>query len=232
MKHQSHVPPTPFRRFEKMPPPVDVQMHPPADFILWFVCFLIAQFPLRVHNSFSVMGAGPRLMCDLSGFTPLGIQLLDKLGVSAADYFRRVLIEIALENLGQQINLFIGRVLRNSDQDKLYMLKTFILVAITQRDLLHRMTPAVTRNQMLAKVRVCDTIIRVCTNKLNLLLPQVPHNIALSIKSAIALHWAKLDQSAYDRIQSEGLGQWNLLREWLPQTLEVTSECIIVPGQS
>ena len=151
-------------------------MHPPTDFILWIVVFLIAQFPLRLHNESEVMGAGQQLLVNLFELTPLGVELLEMcasgrqwVDVPDGHYFHRELVDIAVKDRVQQIARFIDLVLRYR-LNKLDVLQEFILVAITQRDLLHRMTSTIAPRRLRAKVGVCDTIIRVCTNKLNSLL--------------------------------------------------------------
>ena len=223
-----------------MPSPADFQMPPPTDFILWIVVFLIAQFPLRLHNKSEVMGAGQQLLVNLFELTPLGVELLEMctsgcqwVDVPDGHYFRRELVNIAVKDRVQQIARFIDLVLRYR-LNKLDVLQEFILVAITQRDLLHQMTSTIAPRRLCAKVGVCDTIIRVCTNKLNSLLWQVPLDVASSMKSVIARHWATLDQSAYARIREEGLDQKQLLLEQLRVQMnpEVTDEGTVVPGLS
>jgi len=143
----------------------------PMFFVLWLTLTMIAQFPLRLHDKSRVMGAGQQLICNLVELTPLGIQLYDMMTCSRTNVsrFPDYLIVLAVQDRVEQITRVIRRaILYHSGHDSA-QLQEFIIVAMMQLNkLLSPTIPIIKPSRLCAKVRVCNTIIEVCTSMLDL----------------------------------------------------------------
>jgi len=189
-----------------MPPSVGDPMY----FVWWLVFMMLAQCPLRMHDNYTVVGAGQSIYGAET--TPLFMRIYEMVtcGKMKLSKFKTVFCDIiARENLRTQIVVLIDMAICHHG-NHIAVLQEFIIATTMQIKTIRQTSPPITPSQLRSKIRVCDMIIDVCTRMLNPLLHHRAIVAAVQAESPIRF----LEQELRDL------------------AIEYTDEGILVPGQS
>jgi hypothetical protein len=123
-----------------------------------------------MHDNYTVVGAGQSIYGAET--TPLFMRIYEMVtcGKMKLSKFKTVFCDIiARENLRTQIEVLIDMAIYHHG-NHIAVLEEFLIAATMQIKTIRQTSPPITPSQLRSKIRVCDTIIDVCTIMLNPLL--------------------------------------------------------------